>query len=184
MRKLKAGGFMTLDGVFQDPGGFGELDGGGWALPYFSDAARDDAIAGIEASDLFLCGRVTYELLSTAWSGNEGEYADRLREIPKLVASRTLRGPLTWNASVLDGDVPEAVAELKVLPGKDIVMYGSGTLLRTLLRHGLVDEVAVGVHPLVLGEGKRLFDGIGRADLTLVDVAKGDTGVATLIYRP
>jgi dihydrofolate reductase len=92
MRTIVAGVFMTLDGVVQDPGGFGETDHGGWAVPYFDQAAQQTSTEQVRASDVFLLGRRTYEILQRAWSTNTGPYADALHEIPKVVVTNTLRG--------------------------------------------------------------------------------------------
>lgn len=184
MRKLTAGVFVTLDGVAQDPGGFGELEHGGWALGYFDDASREQATEQLLASDTFLLGRTTYEIIERAWSRNTGPYAEAMHKLPKLVVSRTLRGELPWNATVLPGEAAETVAKLKQEPGGDIVMYGSFTLMHTLLRHNLIDELHVGVHPVVVGEGKRLFDGASPGTLRLVAATPTPTGVVTLTYAP
>jgi dihydrofolate reductase len=102
MRKLKVSTLVTLDGVIQDPGGFGETEQGGWANLHFSDDARQEAYEQLLASDYFLCGRVTFELMSKAWGRIKGgPYLDRMNSIPKLVASRTLKDPLEWNATLI-----------------------------------------------------------------------------------
>jgi dihydrofolate reductase len=187
MRNLKVSTLVTLDGVIQDPGGFGETTQGGWASPYFSDDARQEAYEQLLASDYFLCGRVTYELMSKAWGKvkGAGPYLDRMNSIPKLVASRTLKEPLEWNASVIKGDVPREIGRLKQEPGKDIAMYGSATLMQTLMKHNLIDEYRVSVHPFVIGTGKRLFIESGEsAKLRLVDTKTQSTGVVVLNYVP
>jgi dihydrofolate reductase len=185
MRKLTAGLFVTLDGVVQDPGGFGELDRGGWALNYFDDASREQSTEQLLAAGTFLLGRTTYEIIERAWSRNTGPYAEAMHKLPKVVISRTLRGELPWNATALPGEAAETVARLKQEPGGDIVMYGSFTLLRTLLHHKLIDELHVGVHPIVVGDGQRLFDGVlPGTTLRLVAATPSSTGVVTLTYAP
>jgi dihydrofolate reductase len=186
MRKLTVSTLVTLDGVIQDPGGFGEMAQGGWGNPYFTAESQQFSHENLLASDYFLCGRVTYELLSKAWGNLKGgPYLERMNAIPKLVASRTLRGPLEWNAKLIQGDVATAIAELKRESGKDIEMYGSASLLQTLIEHDLVDEYRIWVHPVVLGSGKRLFTEHGRgAKLRLVDTRIIDTGVVILTYQP
>ena len=186
MRKLSVSTLVSLDGVIQDPGGFGETEHGGWAGPYFTAEARQAAVEHLQASDYFLTGRVTYELLHKAWGNNKGDaYADRMNEIPKLVASSTLTGRLPWNATAVNGDVAAEIARLKREPGGDIEVYGSATLVQTLMRHNLVDEYRVAVHPIVLGSGKRLFppDGV-TATLRLTGTHTLDSGVVSLTYRP
>ncbi|MGW7241511.1 dihydrofolate reductase family protein [Streptomyces sp. NPDC054804] len=184
MRKLIAGAFVTLDGVAQDPGGFGEIERGGWALDYFDDASRRHATDALLASDTFLLGRATYEIIEKAWSGNTGQYAEAMNAIPKLVVTRTLHGPLPWNATALTGEAAQTVAKLKQEPGGDIVMYASFTLMRTLLQHNLIDELNLGVHPLVVGEGTRLFDSALPRSMQFVSATPSATGVVTLTYAP
>ena len=186
MRKLRVSTLVTLDGVIQDPGGFGETEQGGWANPYFSDDARQDAYEQLLASDYFLCGRVTFELMSKAWGRIKGgPYLDRMNSIPKLVASRTLKEPLEWNATLIRGDVPREIARLKQEPGKDIEMYGSATLMQTLMKHNLVDQYRICVHPFVIGKGSRLFTESGEtAKLRLVDTKTQSSGVVVLNYVP
>jgi dihydrofolate reductase len=184
MRKLIAAALVTLDGVVQDPGGFGETDQGGWAGPYFDDEATRVSLEQLEACEVFLCGRRTYELFSTFWPKGEGPYPDRMNAIPNLVASTTLTEPLSWNARLLDGDVADAIRELKQETGGDIIMYGSPTLLRTLMRHDLVDAYKLSVAPIVLGSGTRLFtDGPDRARLRLVEARPLATGMVMSTYE-
>jgi len=184
MRKLTVQTFVTLDGVVQDPGGFGELERGGWALGFFDDASAEHATETLLASDTFLLGRRTYEIIEKAWSANSGPYAEAMHRIAKVVVTNTLRGPLPWNATALPGDAARSVAELKRAPGGDILTYGSVTLVRTLLRHNLVDELVLGVHPVVVGAGMRLFDGDLPHPLKLVDAMPTSTGVVALTYTP
>src|SRR5262249_15665609 len=149
MRKLKASLLVTLDGVIQDPGGFGETDQGGWAQPFFTDDARQSSYEQVMAADYFLCCRLTSQLLSKARGKVSGsDYLDRINAMPKLVASRTLTGQLEWNATVIDGDVAEAIRQLKQEPGGDIVLYGSASLMQTLMKHDLIDESRISIHPI------------------------------------
>jgi dihydrofolate reductase len=186
MRKLTVSTLVSLDGVIQDPGGFGETDQGGWANPYFTEQAQQEALDRLLASDYFLMGRTTYELMYRSWGHAEGggPYLDRTNEIPKLVASKTLTGSLPWNATVIQGDVAEQVSRLKGQDGGDIEVYGSATLVQTLMRHNLIDEYRVAVHPLVLGGGTRLFtEGGVRTTFGLSDARKLDSGVVEMVYR-
>lgn len=184
MRKLVAGVFVTLDGVVQDPGAFGELERGGWALDYFDEASREAATQALLASDTFLLGRKTYEIIEPAWSRNTGPYAEAMHAIPKAVVTRTREGTLPWNATALPGEAAETVAKLKQEPGRGILMYGSFTLMHTLLEHKLIDELHIGVHPVVVGAGKRLFDGALSGSLRFVAATPSATGVVTLTYAP
>jgi dihydrofolate reductase len=187
MRKLTVSTLVALDGVIQDPGGFGETDQGGWANRYFTEQVRQEALDRLRAADYFLMGRTTYELMCRSWANVKGggPYLDRTNEIPKLVASRTLTGALPWNATVISGEVTEEIARIKQQNGGDIEMYGSATLMQTLMHHDLIDEYRVAVHPLVLGSGTRLLtdDGV-RTTLRLSDARKLDSGVVELIYLP
>ena len=184
MRKLSVSALVSLDGVIQDPGGFGETEYGGWANPYFTDYAQAESLHHLRASDYFLIGRHTYELLHKAWGGiKHGAYLQRMNEIPKLVASTTLSGPLKWNATVIEGDVATAVAELKQQPGGGIEVYGSATLVQTLMEHDLIDEYRIAVHPIVLGHGTTLFPQPGVATtLQLAGARTLDSGVVNLTY--
>ena len=186
MRKLSVSTLVTLDGVIQDPGGFSELDRGGWANQYFTAEAQQNALDHLEASDYFLVGRVTYELLYKTWANIKGgAYLDRMNEIPKLVASTTLSGPLSWNATVINGDVAAEIVRLKQESGGDIEVYGSATLVQTLMRHNLIDEYRITVHPIVLGGGTQLFpQGGANATLQLTGSRTFDSGVVNLVYAP
>jgi dihydrofolate reductase len=133
-----------------------------------------------------LFGRRTYEDLLAYWNTQESPFKDALNMARKDVASRTLREPLPWpNSSLLEGDVPDAVAGLKNEPGKDLQIMGSGELIRSLMPWGLIDEYLLMIHPLVLGSGRRLFsDGIPTSPLHLVDAKPTTTGVLLATYQP
>jgi dihydrofolate reductase len=180
MRTIVAGVFMTLDGVVQDPGGFGETDHGGWALPYFDEATQETSTQQVRASDVFLLGRRTYEILQRAWSTNTGPYAEALHEIPKVVVTNTLSGSLPWNAIALRGDPAQTVASLE----GNVLIYGSSTLVRTLLQHKLIDRLHIGVYPVILGSGRRLFEGAAPGKLQLASAAQLPSGVVSLTYSP
>jgi dihydrofolate reductase len=186
MRKLIVSTLVTLDGVVQDPGGFGETAQGGWANPYFTEDAARESYENLMESDYFLCGRVTYELLSKAWGKiKQGPYLERMNAIPKLVASRTLKEPLEWNATLIKGDVAQEIAKLKQEAGRHIEMYGSTSLMRTLMERDLIDEYRIWVHPLILGSGKRLFPENGHSvRLELTATKSRSSGVVGLIFVP
>jgi dihydrofolate reductase len=186
LRTLSVSTLVTLDGVIQDPGGFAETEQGGWGSPYFAEDAQQDAYEHLMSSDYFLCGRVTYELLFKTWAKIKGgPYLDRMNSIPKLVASRTLIEPLEWNATLIKGDVAEAIAKLKREPGKSIEMYGSAMLMQTLMAHNLIDEYRIWIHPVVIGGGKRLFtEGGQRPKLQLAATKTLSSGVVILTYMP
>ena len=186
MRNLSISTLVTLDGVVQDPGGFGETADGGWADPYFDEEAGRLAYEHLLSSDVFLLGRQTYELFKEHWTRvHEGEYAERINSMPKLVASTTLHEPLDWNATLIEGDVAEQITTAKREDGGEILMYGSPGLMRTLAAQDLVDEYKLWIHPVVLGRGKKLFvDGFDKSSLDLVDVKSLSSGVVVLTYRP
>jgi dihydrofolate reductase len=192
MGKLIVAEQLSLDGVMQAPGspdedrsgGFGQ---GGWYAPYFDDVGMGIAADGIADTGAYLFGRRTYEIMASHWPNvPEGDpFADTLNDLPKYVASTTLDDPSAWrNSALLEGDVPTAVADLKRAEAKNIVVLGSGQLVRALLDHDLVDEVTLMIAPLVLGGGKRLFEGGGPTiPLRLVDVRTTGTGVIVAAYR-
>jgi dihydrofolate reductase len=184
MRRIIASSLMTLDGVVEDPAGYSGTPFGGWAGPYFDEESIRRSIEKLSGCDYFLCGRRTYQMFAAAWGDAEGPYADRLRSLPKLVASTTLTGELTWNASQLKGDAVDALKELKQEDGGDIMMYGNPRLLRPLLENGLVDQLDITLHPVVLGAGAKLFeDGSPRAELKLVSQTGTPSGVTILTYQ-
>lgn len=185
--RLVAAEYVSIDGRMQmeDPEGR-EEERGGWTAPYWDDELAELQREQLFASDALLLGRVTYESFAATWPSftDEEGFADRMNSLPKYVASRTLSEPLEWNASLLDGDVVEAVQELKEGPGRDLLIYGSGRLVDTLMPEGLIDEYRLMIHPVILGRGKRLLEDVGdRAGLTLADSSATAKGVVTLVYR-
>lgn len=191
MRKVVVSEFVSLDGVIEDPGGAGGFDRGGWSFRFDrgpeGDKFKFDELA---AADALLLGRVTYEGFAAAWPQLEeqtGEYGAWMNGYPKHVASRTLEEPLEWNNSTLiEGDVAEEVRRLKQQDGKDILVFGSGELARTLMEHDLIDEYRLMVFPIVVGKGLRLFGETEETKaLRLVDTKRvGPDGVLILTYRP
>jgi dihydrofolate reductase len=187
--------FMSLDGVVQAPGGAREdTDGGfahgGWSMPYFDvdamGAAIDKSMQGTEA---LLFGRRTWQTMAAAWPGRAGDpFADRMNEIRKYVASRTLsQDDLDWNNSTLlpADDVLGAVGRLRAEDGGDLQVMGSSKLAGALIDAGLVDEYRLMIEPIVLGGGKRLFPDDGQArPLELVSASTSGTGVHICTYRP
>ena len=180
MRKVVAVELVSVDGVMESPEE--------WAFSYSNNEMEEVNAAGMAASDALLLGRVTYEGLAAFWPNQLGgtPLVDYINSVRKHVVSRTLQEPLEWNNStLLEGDVAEAVAGLKRQPGKDITIIGSADLVRSLLDEGLLDELRLMVHPLVLRNGKRLFEeGGDRRALELVESRVFATGVLYLTYRP
>jgi len=187
--------FMSLDGVVQAPGGREEdTDGGftngGWSMPYFDPEAMGSAIDEVMATtEALLFGRRTWQTMAAAWPGSAGDpFADRMNEIPKYVASRTLtRDDLTWSGSILlpADDVIGAVRELRARDGKGLQVMGSASLAAQLIEHDLVDEYRLMIEPVLLGGGKRVFPDDGQArPLELVSTTTAGTGVLLCTYRP
>ena len=181
MRKIVAAEFLSLDGVMESPDQ--------WHFDYFSDEMGQAVGEGFAASDALLMGRVLYEEWSAYWPNQnpeENPVAATMNGVRKYVVSTTLEGPLEWNNATLIGEnVAEELSEIKRQPGKDIVISGSGALVRSLLDDGLIDELKLMVHPVVVGRGKRLFeDGGKQTALELVDSRTFATGVVYLTYRP
>jgi len=191
--KIIAVEHLTLDGVYQSPGAQSEdprggFKWGGWAGPSNDEVMGKKMAEGMAAGGALLFGRRTYEKFYGYWPNRKdgNPFTDVLNKIPKYVASRTLKAPLPWsNSTLLEGDVAEAVARLKQKPGKDMAVLGSGELCQTLLRHNLLDELLLMIHPVVLGEGLRFFpQGIPSGKLQLVEVKPTTTGVLLATYRP
>jgi dihydrofolate reductase len=191
MRKIVVTNSLTLDGVMQGPGRpdedrRGGFEHGGWALPYKDPVMMTAMGEGMAQGADLLFGRRTYEDFFAVWPGRkDNPFTMVLDTSQKYVASRTLREPLPWqNSMLLSGDVAETVARLKEQPGRDIVVLGSGDLLQTLMRHGLVDLYVLLIHPLVLGQGRRLFgDEAQRSALHLVKSVTTTTGVVIGTYQ-
>jgi dihydrofolate reductase len=181
MRKVVASEFLSLDGVMESPDQ--------WHFPYFNDEMGQAVGEGFETSDALLMGRVLYEEWVAFWPQQDPEenpVAATMNNVSKYVVSTTLEGPLEWNNATLIGDnVAEEISELKRQPGKDIVISGSGALVRSLLEYGLLDELKLMIHPIVVGSGKRLFeDGEKQTALELVESKTFSTGVVCVTYKP
>ena len=181
MRKVVAVEMVSLDGVMEKPEE--------WAFSYTNDEMNEANTAGMAASDALLLGRVTYEQMAGFWPNQPSDdpMVDYINSVPKFVVSTTLEEPLKWNNSTLikGGGYTEGITNLKRRPGKDITILGSGALIRSLIEGGLLDELRLMVHPIVLGIGQRLFeDGGDRRALELVDSTTFGSGVVYLTYRP
>ena len=188
MGRLVVSEFISLDGVIEDPGGGEGTELGGWTFRFPAPDGQQFKFGELQASDVQLLGRVTYEGFAAAWPAMEetaGEFGKRMNGMPKVVVSTTLT-EATWNnTTIISGDVADAVARLKDQYDGDILVAGSATLVDTLREHGLVDEYRLMVHPVVLGRGKRLFkDGAAETDLELVESRKVGPEVLLLTYRP
>lgn len=134
--------------------------------------------------DALLMGQRTYESFAQVWPTRQGKDADRINGMPKYVASRTLKEPLQWNATLIKGDVAEEIRKLKQEPGESLVQYGVGELTHTMLQHGLVDEFRILVFPFTFGEGPRIFEHIGIHTLKLLDTKTFHSGAVAHRYQP
>ena len=191
MARIVVTEFVTLDGVFEDPGGSEDFERGGWAFQFERGEDGDKfKLDETMSSDALLLGRRTWEEFAKHWPEREGEFADKFNDSTKYVVSSTVSDPESvWSNSQVIG--LDEIGELRSRDGGDVVVHGSGRLARALLEKGLVDELRLMVFPVVLGAGKRLFgdgDGAGAAPqqpLRLVESRPvGPDGVVLLIYGP
>ncbi len=186
MGRLVVTEFVSVDGVFEDPGGAEGYEYGGWTFEYDrGEEGNKFKLDELLQAEVQLLGRKTYEGFAAAWPSREGPFADKLNSDPKVVVSSTLTNPEWQNTTVISGDVVAEVSKLKQETEGVILVAGSGTLVATLLAADLVDELRLMVFPTILGRGRRLFpDGIDRLKRTLVESRTvGPDGVQTQIYR-
>ncbi len=187
MRKLIVSTYVTLDGVIQP------ID---WSINSHDPAAAEErgqyARDLLLEADALLLGRETYQVFAEVWPARTAAdddpgaagVTDRINSLPKYVASSTLSEPLSWNATLIKGDVPREVAKLKEQPGQSIVVYGCGRLAKTLFEHNLVDEFRFWVFPVVRGRGTRLFEDGLNVDLELIETRVFGGGFVVLTCRP
>ena len=190
MRRVIAAGFVSLDGVMQAPGGpeedpTGGFAHGGWSFPYWDEAMGGWMGESFAKPFDLLLGRKTYEIFAAHWPFTEEPPAGLFNSITKYVATSS-NEPLAWANSVrLEGDVPAAVARLKMGEGADLVTQGSSVLVQSLLEAGLVDELRLMIFPVLLGRGKRLLGERSQpGELELVSSQISTTGVILAVYRP
>jgi dihydrofolate reductase len=179
MRKLVVTEYLTADGIFEEPGQ--------WSFDYWSDEAMRYKYDELFDSDLQLLGRITYEGFAKAWPTmpDTGEFGEKMNSMPKYVVSTTLQAAEWTNSHIIATDVVAGIKNLKNQEGKNILVAGSGQLVRTLLQNNLVDEYRFMIHPLVLGNGKRLFiDGMAKRKLQLVETRSLPKGIVILHYHP
>jgi dihydrofolate reductase len=178
--------YISIDGVIEAPGGAEDYEHVNWVFEFErgedGQKFKDEETLG---SDAVLLGRITYEGFAPAWPTFDGEVADKMNTMPKYVISKTLVDPDWSNTTVLRGDVIEEATALKQRVDGDIVVHGSAQLARALFAAGLVDELRLMVFPLVLGSGKRLFDGNGtKTHMPLREVKTVGEGISILTYGP
>jgi len=177
--RLVATEYLSLDGVFEEPGR--------WSGPWFKEEAGQFKWAELRASDALLLGRRTYEGFAAAWPKmpNTGEFGEKMNSMPKYVVSSTLE-KVEWSGSrLIKGNVPEEIKELKKQPGGDLLLSGSGQLFNGMMRENLIDIYRFMLHPVVLGKGMRLFeDGVEQRKLKVADSKRFATGIIVLEYEP
>lgn len=185
--------FLSVDGVYQGPGGpdedrSGGFDRGGWLVPHFDEAGGEFMNDVFGKADAFLLGRRTYEIFASYWpkqTDPNDPIANPLNVLPKYVVSNTLASADWQPSTVISGDIPAEVARLKAMPGRELQVHGSGALARTLLENDLVDEWRLLTFPVIVGAGKRLFPEAGVATgLRLVESRITDSGGAIHVYQP
>ena len=175
MRKIIVSEFLTLDGVMEAPEK--------WSFPFQNEDTQKIKYEELFASDLLLLGKVTYQDFAMSWPSRQGEFADRMNNIPKYLVSASLN-QLPWNNSHQIKDNPaEEIFKLKQQRGQDILVPGSGVLVQTLMQYDLVDEYRLLIHPIVLGNGKRFFKDGSQAKLRLIRTRSVATGMVLLEYQ-
>jgi dihydrofolate reductase len=189
MRKITASTFVTLDGVMEAPGsGDTTLPTlRGWSEPFMTPEMGQLILDQMDANDALLLGRVTYQGFAAFWPSmsDEDPFAKRMNGLTKYAVSTTLDTVEWQNSQLIKGNVAEEIARLKQQPGRSIAITGSGTLVRFLLRHDLIDEYQLSVCPVVLGTGKHLFGDMDvKKVMDLVDAKTYSTGMVLLTYRP
>jgi len=192
--KLMASMMLTLDGVYQGPGGpdedrRGGFDRGGWTAAHADQEMWPYLVSMFERADALLLGRKTWEIWEPYWpKHDDNPIGHAINVLPKYVPSTTLKKPTWQNTHVMGGDeetVEAAIRELKAKPGGELQVHGSGVLLRWLLERDLLDELNIRLYPVVVGEGLRLFPERGQShDLELVESRSLPAGVTLLTYRP
>jgi dihydrofolate reductase len=189
--KLTASMMLTLDGVYQGPGGpdedrRGGFDRGGWTSAHADPEMWPFLTSMFGRADALLLGRRTWEIWEPYWPNHDdNELGHAINVLPKYVPSTTLKDPAWPNTHVISSDVEAAVRELKARPGGELQVHGSGELLRWLLERDLVDELNIRLYPVVVGDGLRLFPEHGQThDMTLVESRSLPAGVTLLTYHP
>lgn len=178
MRKIIVSEFLSLDGVMEDPM---------WTFPYWHDDIARFKAGEDYVTDELLIGRVTYDGFSKAWPSRTDEESGgaRMNSIRKYVVSTTLKNPEWNNSHVISTNVVDEIKKLKQQNGKNILLYGSNTLVKTLMQNDLVDQYSLLIYPIVLGKGRKLFeDGVPNTPLKLVSSQTFYNGVTAVVYEP
>jgi dihydrofolate reductase len=186
MGKVVVTEFVSIDGVFEDPGGSEDFEYGGWTFEYDrGDEGNKFKLDELTDSKVQLLGRVTYEGFAEAWPSREGPFAEKLNSDPKYVVSTTLKDPEWENTTVISDNVADQISKLKDETDGIILVAGSGKLSHTLFENDLVDQLNLMVFPTVLGKGRRfLTEGFDRLNWKLAESKPvGDDGVVVLVYE-
>lgn len=184
MGKLVVSEFITLDGVFEDPGGSEGKTFGGWQRPLMGDDEGEYKFTELKSAGALLLGRVTYEGFAKYWptAQDTGEFGELMNSLPKYVATLTV-SDFTWNNSKgLASDAITAIRKLKDEYEKDLLVMGSGSLVRSLMAENMVDELRLMTYPIVLNEGRHLFDGVAQKKLRFVSERTFQNGTVLLTY--
>ena len=176
MRKIIVSEYVTLDGVMEEPGT--------WSFPFWNEEASQFKFDELFESSALLMGRVTYQGFAKAWPTrtDTGAYGERMNSLPKYVVSTSL-AEVTWNASLIKDHIAEEVSKLKQESGQDVLVFGSGELVHTLMQHDLIDEYRLYLRPVVLGKGTPFFAG-PRPPLRLVSSDRVGEDAVRLTYVP
>jgi dihydrofolate reductase len=186
MNKVIVSEFISTDGVIEAPGPDGSAyKYAGWTMPYGNDQFIKFKYNELMSGNALLLGRTTYEGFASAWPNMKGdEFSDKMNNMPKYVVSSTLKAADWTNAHLITSDLQKEITKLKQSLSGDILVFGSGQLVRGLLEEGLVDELRLMTYPIILGTGKRLFDDAKKVPLKLIHTETFDTGVVVLSYEP
>jgi len=185
VRRLIVSEFVSLDGVMEAPGGEPGYAHAGWVQPFMGPEQLQYKLDEVLAAGSLLIGRVTYESFAEAWPKRTGEFADKMNGMPKHVVSTKMRDAVWNNTTVIRGDVAAQVAKLRKQKGDPILVAGSRTLVHSLLKHRLVDELRLMIFPIILGSGRRLFpESPAKLPLKLIDQRAFGTGVVVHGYQP
>ena len=176
MRKIIVAAEVSMDGVVNNPEMFPEI------FKYHTEDVQEYLDNLLYSSDALLLGRLTYEGFANVWPTRTGKMADYINKMPKHVASRTLKEPLSWNSTLIQGDVAEELRKLKQVDGRDMVQYGVGELTQTMLDHGLVDRFQLLVFPFTFGKGGRWFDGMDIKHFKLIECKTFKSGAILMQY--
>ncbi len=180
--------FVSLDGVMEDPGGAEGAKHGGWTFQFGSPEQEQFKAEELVKAGALLLGRRTYQGFAAAWPTMEGTgaYGEKMNSMPKYVVSTTLSdADVTWNATLLKGELADELPRMKQEVNGDILIFGSGQLMHSLVAQGLVDEYRLMVFPVILGSGKRIFpDGGEKTTVSLVESKPLASGVIVLTYKP